>query len=161
MLTNNEKLDLFLELAKEINKRFKVEPILFGSLGLSLQVKESIAVNDIDILLPQEFMDSKWLEIKELMTELGFKLVDVKEHQFIKDEYDVAFADDNDLFDLSGVRPEDLKIKKNKRASYKLLNLEQYLNVYKFMLRDGYRQEKIGDADLKKIDLIKRNLGIL
>jgi len=156
---NKEKSNIFLEVAGELNKSFEIIPILYGSLGLNRVIEENGTVNDIDILVPNEFVDGKWDELIETMNRLDFKLKNEHEHEFIREGKIIAFATNLDLVEMAGIRPEDLKISKESGIEFKELTPVQYLNVYQFMLRDSYRQEKRGTADKDKITLIKKYLA--
>ena len=153
-----EKFDIFLEVAGELNKSFKVTPILYGSLGLYRVIRESGTVSDVDILVPNEFVKEEWSELVALMRRLNFELKDKHEHEFIREEKIVAFATNLDLVERAGIRPEDLKISRENDVEFKELTPEQYHSVYQFVSGDSYRQEKRGTTDKDKIVLIKKFL---
>ena len=44
-----EKFEVFLDLAKKLNKKFSVIPLLQGSLGLKMLVNDDLNPSDIDI----------------------------------------------------------------------------------------------------------------
>ena len=154
----NKKFQVFLEVGKKLNQQFDTQPILYGSLGLSLLITEDIQVNDIDVLLPDNLVTNRWLELKKVVENLGFVLFDEKEHAFQRDGIEIAFAKDSDLSNKAGVDACELELKNKQNCQYKVLNLKQYLQVYQKMLRDDYRQEKLGKNDKAKIELIKKYL---
>lgn len=47
---NQEVLNIFLKLAKELNK-LKIIPIVYGSFGLYLAIGEQGPVNDLDLII--------------------------------------------------------------------------------------------------------------
>ncbi|MBI2098497.1 MAG: hypothetical protein HYT49_02435 [Candidatus Wildermuthbacteria bacterium] len=153
MIEMEKKFEIFREVAEVLNKKLGVVPVLYGSLGLSRLVKETITVNDIDILVPDEFVGEKWGELKNVIEELDFELSDVSEHEFIRNGQKVAFAEYNNLADVN-LTIGDLKQSEENGISFYELNLEQYLAVYCYCLHDGYRQTK--HADKEKIALIER-----
>lgn len=159
-MLKKQKIETFLDLAAKINKKFEVEPILFGSLGLKMVTGYSGKIDDTDILVPAEFVKDKWKELVEFMKENGFELKDEEEHEFEKNSNKVAFADENDLAEV-GIDKNSLKTTEKENARFKELTPEQYLTVYKEMLRDNYRQEKLGKNDKEKIafieDFLKKN----
>ncbi len=57
---NKEKFEVFLEVAREINKSFNIILVLYGSLGLSRVIGEFGKANDIDVLVPKRFLKEKW-----------------------------------------------------------------------------------------------------
>jgi len=160
-MTNNEKrLIIFREVASVLNKA-NIIPILYGSLGLYKSInKLERKVNDIDVLVPDEFTGKKWSKLCEIMERLGFILKDEHEHEFERDRELVAFGKANDLVRLAKVYPKDVEVIEENGAKFGKLSPEQYLMCYKFMLRDSYRQEKRGNADKEKIGLIEDYLKI-
>ncbi|MBU1202648.1 hypothetical protein KKH39_01220 [Patescibacteria group bacterium] len=159
MLSNKDKFNLFIQITKRLNKELLVNPILFGSLGLSLLLVQEIKVNDIDILIPKKLLENKWQQIIKIMEDFGFYLNNENEHQFLKDEYEVAFAQEDDLAKFIGDGVRDFKLVKQAGVNYRALSLEQYLLTYQTLLRDNYRQEKRGTADKDKIKMIKKALN--
>jgi len=158
MKNNQEKFKIFLEVTKSLNSSFHVTPILFGSLGLSKILNKSIQLNDIDILIPENLITKKWGELVDSMKNLNFELKDTKEHEFIRDLQIVNFGKEEDVFQKVGIDPRKLTITKFHQAEFKELSAEKFLQVYRLMLRDDYRQEKRGDSDKQKIALIEKFL---
>jgi len=79
-----KKFDIFLEVASRLNESLSIKPILYGSLGLRRVLKTNIKINDIDILVPRKFVGSEWRNLKKVMEGMGFKLKNLKEHEFIR-----------------------------------------------------------------------------
>jgi len=152
-MARENKFEIFREIAEVLNKKLGVVPVLYGSLGLSRLIKENITINDIDILVPDEFVGEKWGELKKIVEKLGFELSDVSEHEFIRNGQKIAFAEYNNLADVD-LTIGDLKQSEENGISFYELNLEQYLAVYRYCLHDGYRQTK--HSDKEKIALIER-----
>jgi len=159
MLNSNiEKLKIFIEVTRVLNKH-GITPILFGSLGLYKVIdKLERKINDIDILVPDEFLCARWVELFEIVNKLGFVLKDEHEHEFVSGVEIIAFGKASDLVKIANVDFEKLKVTNKDEAEFGELFPEQYLNCYKFMLRDNYRQEKRGNADNEKIALIEKYL---
>lgn len=155
-MTNNEKkLIIFYEVARVLNKT-NIIPILYGSLGLYKAInKLERKVNDIDVLIQDEFTGKKWSKLREIMEQLDFILEDEHEHEFERNGELVAFGKASDLVKLARVYPKDAEVTEENGAKFRKLSPEQYLVCYKFMLRDNYRQEKRGNADKEKIKLIE------
>ena len=159
MEINKNKFKIFLEVTKALNESFNIIPILYGSLGLYRVIGEYGESHDIDILVPDEFVNKKWDELIDLMKKREFKLKDKHEHEFIRDSEIVAFAREEDLNERIGLNPNSLKVSSSDNIRFKELSAENYLSVYRFMLRDDYRQEKRGKADREKINLIKEYIS--
>ena len=156
---NKKKFEVFLEVAGKLNDFFNVIPILYGSLGLYKIIGEYSECSDIDILIPDEFVNERWDELIDLMEKMGFKLKDEHEHEFIRDSEIVAFAKQDDLIKRIGLDPNKLTVYNVENIKFKEISIKNYLSVYKLMLRDNYRQEKRGKADQEKIDLIEKYIS--
>jgi len=154
---NKKKFEIFLEITKELNK-LDIIPILFGSLGLCRKIGEFKSAQDIDFLIPAEWLDKKWKKLVGLMEKINFKLENEKEHEFIREGEKVAFGKEEDSKEMVNISSEELELTELAEARFKELSPEQYLKVYEFMLRDNYRQEKLMKDDKSKIDLIKKYL---
>ena len=155
---NKKKFEIFLKVAEELNHSLGIIPILYGSLGLYKIIGEHGKCNDIDILVPDEFVNGKWDELINLMKRMGFELKDEHEHEFIRDSEIVAFGRQDDLTKRIGLEPDNLKVSNVDNAKFKEFSVENYLLAYKFMLRDSYRQEKKGKTDQEKIAMIQKYL---
>ena len=153
---NKEKFGIFLEVARSLNKH-GVTPVLFGSLGLYKAIGElHRKVNDIDFLVSDELLNGKWAQLLKIINGLRFILKDEHEHEFERNGEIIAFGKASDLVKVAKVDFKRLKVTNENGVKFKELSPEQYLNCYKFMLRDGYRQEKRGNADKEKITLIEK-----
>jgi len=152
---NREKLLIFLEVTRALNKA-KIIPVLYGSLGLYRTInKFGRKTNDIDILVPDEFIEKRWSDLRYIMEQLGFMLQDEHEHEFKREKKLVAFGKVSDLVKFAKVNQQKIKVTRQDGAQFRELSPKQYLRCYKFMLRDSYRQEKRGNADKEKIALIE------
>ena len=153
---NEKKFEVFLEVARKLNDFFNVIPILYGSLGLYKIIGEYSECSDIDILIPDEFVNERWDELIDLMEKMGFKLKDEHEHEFIRGSEIVAFAKQDDLIKRIELDPNKLIVSNINNIKFKELLIKNYLSVYRLMLRDDYRQKKRKKADQEKIDLIEK-----
>ncbi len=157
----NIKFKRFLENAKLLNEQYNIIPLLYGSVGLEEVASYYMNADDIDILIPEEFVTGeRWNEFLEFLTEQGYVLVDEHEHTFLKDENKFAFAGVEELKEFADIDPRDISIYEKKGIMYKLLSLNQYLKVYEASLNSKYRAEvaKKTDKDQEKIDIIKSKL---
>ena len=153
---NEKKFEVFLEVARKVNDFFNVIPILYGSLGLYKIIGEYSECSDIDILIPDEFVNERWDELIDLMEKMGFKLKDEHEHEFIRGSEIVAFAKQDNLIKRIELDPNKLIVSNINNIKFKELLIKNYLSVYRLMLRDDYRQKKRKKADQEKIDLIEK-----
>ncbi|MFZ2150709.1 MAG: hypothetical protein WAZ12_00105 [Candidatus Absconditicoccaceae bacterium] len=143
----------FLIIAKELNS-IDITPVLYGSLGLSMLLNIDLKPQDIDILIPENFLKTDWNLFKNLIEKLGYKLVDLHEHEFKKEKIKIAFATQENLKPFANVDHNNLEIVQNIGA-YKQLSLQDYLKVYTKSSKDSYRKDKNNDKDATKINIIK------
>ncbi|MCH5182777.1 MAG: hypothetical protein J1E00_01250 [Oscillospiraceae bacterium] len=154
------KKQVFLSIAERLNKELRVVPLLYGSLGLEQRLQTDLGAEDIDILIPEVFLDEKWSCIVTLMEEHGYVLYDLREHAFEKAGIRVAFASIEDLTPFAGIDPAKIPVVEESGVRYSLLTLQDYLNVYTASSQDGYRKNTKHKNDGQKIRLIKNALGI-
>ena len=147
---------LFLEIARHLNK-INITPILYGSLGLSIAIRTPLTVNDVDILVPDEFIKEKWPDLMKEVISLDFELKDEKEHEFIRGAETIAFASYKTLEDVS-FTTNDLQKTEEENVSFYTLSPEQCLAVYQYCLKDSYRQDTKKKTDSEKIILIENYL---
>lgn len=157
---NRDKFDVFLEVARGLNKEFNVMPVLYGSLGLNLVVGEFTKSGDIDILVKRELVKEDWGKLMDFMKSLGFELKDEWEHEFSRKGCSVAFAKEDILMELAGIDAGSLTEIDFEGARFRIPTAEQFLTIYQLMDRDEYRKEKRGKEDMEKVDFLKKYLGI-
>jgi hypothetical protein len=145
----------FIKVSRKLNQKLKITPILYGSLGLEKVTGLDFLPQDIDILVPLRFIKNEWQTLKETMEELNYTLVDLHEHKFVKGKFEIGFSFEEDLWQFAGVNYEELKEITVDEVSFRLLSVEEYLNVYKRSLEDGYRRTKNNNKDIKKIEVLK------
>lgn len=151
------KFNCFLENAEMINDKFNIIPLLYGSLGLEVLTKSSLNADDIDILIPQEFVTGdKWTEFKLFLECHKYTLIDEHEHTFRKDGVDYSYASIDGLKDFADIDICDIEIRNISGTKFMLLSLEQYLKVYQKSSLDGYRMNVKEKQDNQKIEFIKR-----
>ena len=87
----NIKFTKFLQNAQLLNSHFRIIPFIYGSLGLEEITSEDLNSDDIDILIPEEFVTGeRWPELIEFLESQGYTLIDENEHKFIKDDTEYA-----------------------------------------------------------------------
>lgn len=149
----------FLQIAKLLNEKLDITPLLFGSLGLEQRLGISLNADDVDVLLPEEYLTQKWDCIVETMAELDYSLYDIHEHAFEKDGLSVAFASIENLESFAGVDISKIPVVCENYVRYYLLELEDYLKVYTASSKDGYRRDIKNKNDVRKIELINKALN--
>lgn len=157
---NTELFEPFIVVGHQLNRRLRVTPLLYGSLGLEWATGVSFDPQDIDLLVPKELITERWNNVQKLMQELGYHLTDPGEHEFTSSDHTrVAFAEIEELADFAQINYENLEKRKCGQTHFHLLNLLQYLTVYRQSLKDSYRKIKKDKKDDEKIKVIERLLG--
>lgn len=140
----------------------KINPILYGSQGVSLYIGQFKQFGDIDFLVEGRWLEEDWQALIAKMADLGFGLTDEHEHEFIRhDGVVVAFASskilvrDHIVDSVSDatlvIKVEDIKIQ--------TLKPEAFLKAYEFSAKDGYRKEVRYKKDEGIILLLKAYLS--
>lgn len=150
----------FLSVAEQLNKELHIVPLLYGSLGLDQRLQTDLGVEDIDILIPEVYLNEKWEQLATLMEGNGYVLYDLHEHAFEKARISVAFASIEELAPFAGVDLTETPVIEESSVHYFLLSLQDYLKVYTASAKDGYRKNNKHKQDEQKIRLIQRALGI-
>jgi phosphoribosylanthranilate isomerase len=142
-------------IAAELNRRFAVAPVLYGSLGLSRVLGVSQPVGDIDLLVPAELLGLRWPELQAALERLGFALADLREHEFRRAADQVAFAAEETLGPFAGVDPATLRLTTERGVQFRELSAYDFLAVYGASQHDGYRRDTRGKRDADKLAQIE------
>lgn len=148
------KFEEFLRIAKHLNSKLNIVPVLYGSLGLSKIIKKDLKSEDIDILVPQKYITTNWNKLIKNLQEIDYQLTDEKEHKFINRGIKIGIAHEEDLLRFANIDYKNLNILSENGTKYKVLNIKQYKKVYEKSKNDSYRSQKNNKKDLKKIKLI-------
>lgn len=160
----NEKFYEFLTIAKKLND-IHIIPLLMGSVGLEIVTHVNWDAQDLDIHVPgdkrgwevpadQSIFD--WRRIVEIMESLEYRLIDLHEHEFQRNNLSVGFGIIDTLPSFAGVLLEDLKIHQKDGIQFYLLTAHQYLNVYQASSKDSYRAKNNNHKDMRKLDYLKK-----
>ena len=147
----------FLHIAKSLN-RLDITPLLYGSLGLEQRLGTYLNADDIDILIPQIYLNENWCIIEKAMNDIGYSLYDLHEHAFEKYGTSAAFASLEELSVFADVNIDNIPLINENGITYHLLELNDYLKVYTASSKDGYRRDTKNKNDKEKILLIKKHL---
>lgn len=156
----NNLLNKYIEISTFL-KDEGINPILYGSLGVSLYLGEFKEIGDIDILIEDEWIKGgKWPELIKLMNKHGFKLINEHEHEFINDQnVDVSFSLHGILIkDKIGDPIKDSVIIQKDNIDIKTLSIQYFIKAYEYSAKDGYRLAKRGKNDLQVVELLKAKL---
>ena len=150
---------MFFENAKLLAERFEIIPLMYGSLGLEYITNENLNVDDIDILIPEVFVNEKWEDFKSALIKNGYVLIDEREHTFQKNSICYSYAPIEELKSFAKINLLDIEIKINNGIQFRVLSLEQYLKVYTASSKDGYRINVRQKKDNDKILFIQKHLN--
>ena len=149
----------FLYIAESLNKKLNIVPLLFGSLGLEERLNTNLNADDIDVLIPEAFLNEKWDSIVTIMNDNGYVLYDLHEHAFENSGVSFAFASIESLMPFAGIDLTRIPVIEEKGVRYYLLTLQDYLKVYTASSKDGYRKNIKNKKDQEKIELINKLLS--
>ena len=152
------KIRLFLENTRILYDHFSIIPLLYGSLGLEVLTNEFLNSDDIDILIPEIYLKERWDDFKSFLISNGYKLYDVHEHTFVKNDVYISYASLEGLETFVGININEINKYDTNGIQYLLLSLEQYLKVYTKSINDGYRINVRKKKDKEKIDFIKSHI---
>lgn len=149
----------FLYIAELLNKKLHTVPLLFGSLGLEQRLQTNLNADDVDVLIPEVFLNEKWNSVVKIMDDNGYVLYDLHEHAFEKSGLSFSFASIESLTFFAGIDLTRIPVIEEVGIYYYLLDLQDYLKVYMASSKDGYRKNKKNKKDEQKIELINKALG--
>lgn len=156
----DEKVAAFLENAQLLSDLFEITPLMYGSLGLEYRTGEDLDADDIDILIPKKFLLDGWEEFKTMLEYDGYTLTDEHEHTFVKNGVEYSYAQIEELEPFAGVVLSEIETLEREGVRFKLLSLQQYLQVYTASSKDGYRMNVKNKQDSEKIELIREKLSL-
>ena len=152
------KRQCFFENARLLNEGFRIIPSMYGSLGLEYITNENLNSDDIDILIPNVFVNEKWDKFKDVLIENGYVLIDEHEHTFQKNKICYSYASFEELESFAKITLSDIECKNDFGVQFKVLSLEQYLKVYTSSSKDGYRINVRKKKDADRIYFIQKHL---
>ena len=154
-----EKYLNFLKMAKLLNDKFNIQPLLYGSLGLEVVTEANLNADDVDVLVPEIFIKSKWNDFRQYLESQGYKMIDLHEHTFENGNIHFSFASIESLETFANIKLNEIKTQTRNKVYYKLLTLKQYLKVYEASSKDSYRKRiNKNTKDESKIEFIKLHL---
>lgn len=131
---------------------------MYGSLGLEYITNGILNSDDIDILIPEVFIDERWNEFNGFLVSNGYELADEHEHTFLKSGVYYSYASVEELESFADIAPSDIEQRWNDGIRFKVLSLKQYLRVYRTSVKDGYRITVRKKKDIEKIAFIEKQL---
>ena len=158
-MADSDKKRAFLENARLLQDKFGIVPLMYGSLGLEYLTGEDLHADDIDILIPREFLAEGWDDFRAGLEGEGYVLIDEHEHTFEKDGIHYSYAKIEELESFAEIPMDQIRTCREGDVAFKLLDLPQYLRVYTASSKDGYRTDKKNKRDGEKIAMIREYLA--
>ena len=159
-----DKFAEFLKIASQLNK-IEIVPLLMGSLGLEQVTGQDWQARDIDIHVhgdergweaPDKERIYDMDKIEPMMERLGYRLVDLHEHEFQKGDLSIEFGAMETLEAFAGVPLEKLTRKEVEDIEFLLPNAEHFLAIYRASSQDSYRNENHNHKDFAKIAYLEK-----
>lgn len=151
----------FLIITKKLNEN-NIVPLLMGSLGLEFVTKKSWDSQDIDIhvcgdprgwSIPDELVIYEWDKIVAIMNDLGYHLIDLHEHKFLKNKIEVGYGVINTLPDFADVSDHELDYQTIDGIEFYTPSLYAFLKIYTSSSKDSYRANN-NNKDFEKINYL-------
>jgi hypothetical protein len=122
----------------------EIDPVLYGSVGVSLYIGQFKTFDDIDFLIKAEWLNERWLELISILGKQNFILIDKHEHEFKNSEgIKIAFADEAVLLrDGIASSLDEVVTKTVGITKVRTLTPQTFKRAYIFSEKDGYRQSK-------------------
>mgnify|MGYP000939030790 CR=1 FL=1 len=161
-----DKFAEFLKIASQLNK-MGIVPLLMGSLGLEQVTGQDWQARDIDIHVhgdergweaPDEERIYDMDKIEPMMERLGYRLVDLHEHEFQKNGVSVEYGSIDSLYDFAGIAESDIELIQLNEIKFRVPSLKQFLQIYKASSKDSYRNDNNNNKDFEKIDWLNSHI---
>ena len=153
----------FFNLAKKMNGRFSIIPLLSGSVALSILAEEKVynENSDIDIAVPHYMRpDRKTIcpDLVKFMENEGYKFVDTWEGEFHKGEFMIQINGDYGFNEYADIDITECPIMQTDGAIYKILTLEQIFKSYTVSAEEDFRHPN-PDTELINNDKIRAEIA--
>lgn len=135
-----------------------IEPIVYGSVGVSLLIGPHTDPEDIDLLVEERWINTDWPKLCAVVAALGYTVADEAGHECMNGRGDkIAFAE-IDVLQRDGIcdPKRDVVTVDCVGEQVKTLTREGFLAAYRFSLKDGYRQTQRSKKDDEVIALLER-----
>lgn len=139
-----------------------IEPVLYGSQGVSLYLGAFKKFEDTDLLVDPEWLNDRWPQLIAHMNDAGYNLTNEREHEFKNErEAAVAFADITILVKDGITTSLDDAITKLQIGDNTLQTLtpHAFKRAYEFSAQDGYRIQTRNKKDQRVLELLTAYLA--
>lgn len=163
---DHAKYSEFIKITKALNA-IGITPVLMGSVGMEHITHRAWHPNDIDIHVPgdprgwqapDDVRIDQWPQIDKTMTNIGYQLYDLHEHEMRRADFKVEFGNITTLPTFAGIALDALPLRQYDGAQFKVPTAAQFLKIYQASSKDSYRNEQNNDKDFLKIDFLKKIL---
>lgn len=134
----------FFDLAKKMNERFAIIPLLSGSVALSILAEETVYTenSDIDIAVPHYMRPNrKWIcpDLVKFMENEGYEFIDMWEGEFHKGEFRIQINGDYGFKEYADIEITECPIIETDGAIYKIFTLEHLFKSYTVSAEEDFR----------------------
>ncbi len=147
-----DKFKTFLDVTRELNKH-EIIPILYGSLGLSRIIPVD-QVNDIDIVIPNIWLEAKFNKLKQIMQVLGYEQDANYPHEFVKEDINIGFEPESELEEDINKTIQELNLSVIDDAKFRELTPQDYKKIYSKTLARLTKKTKAIESKLHQLDAI-------
>lgn len=152
------KKQAFFSNAALLHEKFGIVPLMYGSLGLEYLTGENLNADDVDILIPEVFLRSRWSDFQTTLAASGYVLTNAREHTFEKEGIAYSYASIEELKSFAGISLPEIEEVNSGMVAFRILTLAQYQKVYTASSKDGYRRDIRKKKDANKLKLIENYL---
>lgn len=133
-----------------------IDPVLYGSQGVSLYLGNFKSFSDVDLLINGEYLGGQWHTLQSIMNLAGYSLVDEHEYEFKNGNNQlVAFASEQVLLRDGVLNSLDEIVEASVGGVIiKTLSPQDFIKAYEFSKKDGYRKTNRGKNDEDIISLL-------
>jgi len=150
---------ILLETAKLLNDSFHCIPILYASFAMEKVVGRSVDAHDIDLLLDHERLNNP-AALSLAFKRAGFMHLHENPLTFQKAGIDVELADREKWFGLCGFSAKGLLLREESGCQYFVLDADNLLKLYRYLLTDPLRPLLKKQRDQIKIQILEQWLAI-
>ena len=161
MPSNLQRMHIHFQHINQLLRALGIHPILYGSLGASAYLGDFKTFKDIDVLVEDVWLKDKWIRLVEYLDQHGWRMINEREHEFIKTGCPRLSLASQDILERDGIGKLSECIAHIEYDGLQLqtITAEAFLRAYQLSVKDGYRVQQRGKKDAQIIQLLKQHLN--
>lgn len=139
-----------------LNEWFGISPTVYGSIGVRLQVTVPFDVHDLDVLIPEKYLESLRPQLEEKLHQSGYQIKNEKVLCATKDGFDIEFSSREaweHRCDFHGA------VERVQQELFHVLSVDDLLALYQYLQQADFRDERKKQSDQEKITLLQRTIA--